>query len=320
MYNQINLKPTIKVTDTTVECPVKDCGESVVRQRKDFKREEQFKCPIHDIYISPSTFEYETEYDNLLWTNSRDRVLLEQIKSVKRESRIARDNSEDAVSWNVFRYLEHNSLIEELLTVFSGHKQHTADIIYWSYSQKERNTWSMLDKAREVFGEHLNRGSEPDIIILTDETLFFLEAKVLAGNNTSPSDPRDPKKYITGGNNWFSEVFKSNYSTIAIDDKKYELLRFWLLGSWMASELGINFNLISLVLSVNDLKLEEEFGRHIMQNSQNRFYRKTWEYIYELIINENRSDMESRKMIEYFKTKTLGYSGTHILRKAFTIQ
>ena len=99
------LKECIEITDSTVECPVKGCSEKVERQRGVFKREDRFRCPVHNIYISPSTFEYQSELDNLLWKDEVDLDLLKRIKKVKRESRIARDNSEDAVTWNVFRFL-----------------------------------------------------------------------------------------------------------------------------------------------------------------------------------------------------------------------
>ena len=65
-----------------------------------------FLGPQHGIYISPSTFEYADEFDNLLWHDPADRELLAAFKPFKRESRLARDNSEDALTWNVFRYLE----------------------------------------------------------------------------------------------------------------------------------------------------------------------------------------------------------------------
>ena len=75
------LKESIKVTETTVECPVKGCSEKVERQREVFKREERFKCRKHNIYISPSTFEYQSELDNLLWKDKADLDLLGRIKT-----------------------------------------------------------------------------------------------------------------------------------------------------------------------------------------------------------------------------------------------
>lgn len=224
MYGFDSLKSQIILSEDEVECPVKNCTTKVKRQRKVFKKEPQFKCPNHQIYISPSTFEYETEYGNLLWTDEYDKKYLEEIKTVKRESRIARENSEDAVSFNVFRYLQKNNLLDLILSNLCKDKVANSELILWSYSEKEKGTYSLLNLARTEFGEAINRGSEPDIIIQTNKTLFFIEAKVLAFNATKPSDPENKKKYLTGGNNWFDKVFKFNYNSIAIEQEKYELL------------------------------------------------------------------------------------------------
>ena len=56
---------------------------------------------------------------------------------VKRESQMARDNSKDAVSWNVFRFLERNNLIEDFLSLITCLYIESSEVIYWSYSQKE---------------------------------------------------------------------------------------------------------------------------------------------------------------------------------------
>ena len=116
MFGAKDLKEKIFVTENEVDCPVRDCHEKVKRQRKFFRCEPQFQCPYHKIYISPSTFEYESEFDNLLWKASEDRALLHRIKTFKRESRMARDNSEDALTWNVFRYLERKKQLSDFLS------------------------------------------------------------------------------------------------------------------------------------------------------------------------------------------------------------
>ena len=187
MLGTEELKESIEITETTVECPVKGCTEKVERQRGGFKREERFKCPKHRIYISPTTFEYQSEMDNVLWKEKADIDLFNQIKTVKRESRIARDNSEDAVTWNVFRFLERNNLVESTLSSIIGSLLNSSEVIYWSYSQRENSSYSGLNNAREEFGEEIRTGSEPDIIIKTDNALLFIEAKLTAGNETVPS-------------------------------------------------------------------------------------------------------------------------------------
>jgi len=319
MFGIEELKESIEITEKMVECPVRGCSEKVERQRGVFKREKRFKCSKHNIYISPSTFEYQSELDNLLWRDKADLDLFMKIKTVKRESRIAQDNSEDAVTWNVFRFLERNNLVESCLSSIIGVALKSYEVIYWSYSQKENSGWFELNKAREEFGEEIKRSSEPDVIIKTDTTLFFVEAKLTAGNKTIPSDTSNSKKYETGGDNWFSKVFKSDYKTIAIDEKKYELLRFWLLGTWMAKQRNLDFYLVNLVLSEREKDIETIFKRHIYQNQGMRFIRITWEDIYQQILNSGLLGIDKDTMIKYFKNKTIGYDGNGRLQRAFSI-
>jgi hypothetical protein len=144
MFGVSDLKSTIKVTDSYVECPVRDCITIVPRQRRKSHCSEEFSCPKHNIYISPSTFEYHNYADNLLWKDKTDLELLQRIFPVKRESRIAHDNSEDALTWNVFRFLEKENLLQNYLSRFSNIKEKDTEIMYWSYSQSEQTAWSKL--------------------------------------------------------------------------------------------------------------------------------------------------------------------------------
>ncbi len=79
MFGLSDLKQQIEITETTVESPVKGCSIKVPRQRTVFTRNGKFKCPRHNIYISPSTFEYQREEDNLLWKDKHDLALLSEI-------------------------------------------------------------------------------------------------------------------------------------------------------------------------------------------------------------------------------------------------
>jgi hypothetical protein len=106
-----------------------------------FRCSEEFKCPEHRIYISPSTFEYEDRFDNILWKETTDRDLLERIFRVKRETaRIGRDNSEDAVTWNVFRFMENENMLQGFLTELASKEAENPEVIYWSYSQSQKDT------------------------------------------------------------------------------------------------------------------------------------------------------------------------------------
>jgi len=314
-----DLKHKIIITQATVECPVKGCNREVERQRRSFRREKRFMCPDHKIFISPSTFEYESEKDNLLWKNKDDLALLKALKSVKRESRIVRDNSEDALTWNVFRYLENTNQLANLLSLVGKTSYNNVELIYWSYSTKTQRAWLELNRARQEFGESLSRSSEPDLIAVTEKSVFFIEAKLTATNNTTPSNQNNHKQYLTGGNKWHKKVFRSDFNSVAIRAKKYELFRFWLLGSWLAKEMGRNFYLLNIVLSEKDKNIEEIFFPHIIQiDGLREFKRLSWEEIYRHIAANAPESRDKQMMMEYFNNKTIGYRVGN-LQRAFSV-
>lgn len=320
MYGYDSLKSQILLSEGEVECPVKNCSIRVPRQRRVFRKEDKFKCPTHNIYLSASTFEYETEFENLLWNDSKEREYFKQIKKIKRESRIVRENSEDAVSYNVIRYLKRNDLINPFLSKLESSDIKDSELILWSYSEKENGHYSLLNRARVEFGETISRGSEPDIIVQTNKTLFFIEAKVLALNETKPSNLNSTKKYLTGGNEWYQKVFRQDYHTVAIAQEKYELLRFWLLGTWMATQIGLNFSLISLVLDKREQDIETSFNKLIVSDNINRFFRISWEDIYKFIVDNKISSEDFITIINYYQNKCLGYNENQNLIKAFSTQ
>ena len=90
MFDARTLKPFLRTTPATVECPVLNCAHIVTRQRKSFRRNLTFRCPDHDIYISPSTFEYAALAENLLAMDAEDLALF-AAQAVQRASRQRRE-------------------------------------------------------------------------------------------------------------------------------------------------------------------------------------------------------------------------------------
>lgn len=319
-----DLKEHIHITQDQVECPVFECPEKVKRQRKHFKCEDVFKCPRHHICISPTTFEYPNETYNILNRSTHEMDLLSMAKKYKRESRIAHDNSEDALTWNAFRFLHHSNLLLPWLKGISGYDDDIQDEIYWSYSLNQKVQWDILNRARTEFGEEIKNGSEPDLAIVTNRCVFFVEAKLTATNQTSGKGKKldkhlnNPKAYVTGDKGWFKEIFKSDYPSI-INDQKYELMRFWLLGSWMAKQMAKDFILVNLVCDPNETTIQADFGKHIQETGQRRFIRQTWEDIYRLIKGSGISTDQGKAFLNYMENKTIGYDSDGNLRKAFNI-
>lgn len=318
MYLIQNLKPTLAVNDDTVSCPYRDCSHTVKKQTVSFKTEPEFLCETHGIYISPSTFEYADYKDNLLWRSADDVDLLERIFAVKRESRMARDNSEDSLTWNAFRYLESSQTLEPWLESVAGAPVRNPQLIYWSYCQRAGTTWPLLAEARKEFGETPQRSSEPDIIVESDDALYWIEAKFLSGNETKPSDPNDSKKYLSGGDKWYKRVFVSPYGTVAVEQKFYELMRFWLLGTWAAMKLGKRFVLVNLVRESEEEQVVASFGLHIKLDGH-QFLRTTWEDAYRFVKSSGRADKDREIFLKYLEGKSVGYNGMRKLTPAFSV-
>ena len=151
MFGYKDLKTKINKTSETIECPVKDCNQLIPRMKKgDSHNNPEFICPTCNITVTPSTFIYSDMLNNLLWKDQEDLAILEDIKKVKRVLyHLKHEKSEDALTWNVFRYLEKNGLIERFLSMVIGQDIKNASLIYWSYSQNENSSWSILNGARK---------------------------------------------------------------------------------------------------------------------------------------------------------------------------
>jgi hypothetical protein len=298
---------------------VKGCLLKVPRQRNFFRAAPEFQCPEHEITISPSTFEYASERNNLLWKDEQDRSLLQSIMTCKRESRMAREKSEDTLSWNVFRYLEKQGFLSLILSSVIGRDLGALQLVYWSYCPMVGAVWPELTRARQEFGEQLQRSSEPDLIAFSDKALLFIEAKFTASNVTRPADPENRKKYLTGGNGWYHQVFASSFETIAVQDRMYELLRLWLLGSWLAAQSKRDFYLLNLVRAEYERDIEMRFGCHINATAQRRFVRLTWEELYRQIDERIPPTAERDLLLEYLEHKTAGYNRFGQLQRAFSL-
>ncbi len=340
MFEFEKLKENIEKRNGTIACPVCGCNTKVKimnRQalnslkshlgketsRKNF---EQYFCKRHKIYITPSTFIYENYKDNLLWYNEDEHLIKEIIKGKRVKEQLYHSNSEDAVSWNIFRFLEKNNMICDFLEKKFNIIEENPEVIYWSYSQKEKGLWKPLKEAREEFELRLAKGSEPDIIIIGKNALIIIEAKFNASNRTpfNHKNPNVENKYRSGGEKWWNEVFRSDFKKVVIDENKYELSRFWLIGTWMAhgsnQKRNLDFYLVNLVLKEKEKEKDSEsiFKKHIIENSRRKFLRFTWEEIYDYISKNNLSGENKDLIMSYFRNKTIGYYQGR-LRPAFSI-
>jgi hypothetical protein len=151
--------------------------------------------------------------------------------------------------------------------------------------------------------------------------LFLIEAKLNASNNTVPSskNPAVKQKYETGCQGWYRQVFQSKFDQIAVTERKYELLRFWLLGSKIADRLHTDFYLVNLVPQEKEKIIELVSKKHIKESSERTFLRTTWEEIYRYVENKGIANKEKEVYTKYFNEKTVGYDREGYLQKAFSL-
>jgi len=123
---------------------------------------------------------------------------------------------------------------------------------------------------------------------------------------------------MIGGKNWFNDVFTSDYESVASKEGYYELMRFWLLGTWMANYLDVEFCFINLVLENRETDIEPIFRKHLKEKPNRQFHRFTWESAYRYV-SEQPPVKDTEIMLEYFRDRTIGYDRKGHLLKAFSL-
>lgn len=335
MFGMQELKKELKKGADTIECPVKRCENRVKRMRgggivkaldaslvtEGGRQVEfgQYLCRDHGIYITPSTFIYKDFKDNLLWCDA-DKEFFDEILKVKRvKAQLHHDSSEDAVSWNVFRFLERSKLLAAFLERFHNSAKGNPEVVYWSYSQSQHRVWSELKNAREQFGEGEQKSTEPDLIVKTDDALFFIEAKLKSTNkadfnrNHKAEERKERIERYSRG----STFLKSSVEDI-IDAGYYQLMRLWLIGANIAENGGQNFYLLTIVRNDYERDVALEFGKYIRQDEGTKFFRVSWEDIYDYVLTAGKTNDDKDKILRYFRNKTIGYEKDN-LHGAFSI-
>jgi hypothetical protein len=328
-YGISELRQTRILTESTVGCHADACPTVVERARGRFRADGRFLCARHGIFLFPSTYQYVDYERNVLWADDADRALLSRITGVKRTSeRLGRERDEDALTWNVVRAFHRDGRLGRLAEVLLACTQaelpcdREPAAVYWS-ADPDGGTWEPLGRAQAEFGEAQGHGTEPDVALYwRGRCVIFVEAKFCASNRTRPSpkpaehDSR-PRNY--GVNPHFAAVFDATYHEVAVTHEKYELMRMWLLGSWLAKQDKAAFYLVNLVRWGEELDIEEEFVRRFCrQTPRRRFVRTTWQQIWDALPTSGLSATTVGTLDAYFRNKSCGYDAEGRLQAAFT--
>ena len=310
MYLARDLKKKRHATNYEVPCPIEGCSTKVKRRKSNrgtVKNLDYF-CENCGIYVTPTTYVYQNWEDNILWQDDLDKLRL--LKEKKAEGRrFGHEKSEDAVTWNIFRYMEKNQLLSYYVSQLTDISSKKIELFYWGIDDSGY-FWSPLTQARNAFepNNKKQRWTEPDLVLKTADSLLFFESKVGSGNDSKDVSDETYQRYMNAENNWSKTVFKPQLDRYSFG-KQYQLMRHWLLGSWIAekSQDISRFYLVNLVSERRERNIVDWFREYSLDGGKRFFERSTWEDIYRLL-SKNGGD---ERVLKYMEGKALGYSGKY---------
>jgi hypothetical protein len=255
-------------------CPLRGCVESS-------------PCPTHHIAVRPTrprgfTYVYDNPWRNLLWTDADDQARLDAILRGKRESRMEYEHSEDAVTWNVFRFFERHARLSPLIRTICPCPDSEPLTVFWT--THNGCLWDTYRQCSDRIPEKPAARSESDLIFLWEHKLLVLvEAKFRSPNRSDPKKREDElrksRPYIAHA----LRCLKPEGAEEAVRDGWYELLRNWALGTALKEALGCEeFILINLLRKRHENEHREDPRRDFAERAcvlspNSRFVVACWE-------------------------------------------
>jgi|GEM_PF-836922 len=245
-----------------------------------------FNCEIGASNSENSyTFIYKDFHKNIPSTflGNLDKTLDESINLKNRSNKkikIGFSSSEDAVSWifiNFFIQKNKLDLLQEVLNLDSK----ILEIFMWGVPQlgyiKNNNK---LKEICENLGEDKRLFTEPDIILVNEKDVLFIEVKVKSGNETKDPSKKDFDKYLE--NEFYID------KRLAKESRYYELIRNWTISHYFSSNKPaklINLAPMRLFAKSHNLDIFEK-----SLNTPKNFIQLAWEDVIERLDNKKNEN------------------------------
>lgn len=275
-----------------VRCYVRGCQHFLRRPTRYARGEE---CPDHGIYCHYSrygaTYSYRDVRRNII---ASPELFAQRIVGhpFKYEShRLGSENSEDALSWNVFRSLQEAGLLAAVAKLMTGedHPQEP-DLYLWGIrvSDDSFEPWDLLIAARERFESNLpveRPQTEPDIALhLPGKYLVLIEAKFTSPNPFYERGPRKDAQSLTLDE--LLGIYRDDSLRIldyanahSADRVPYQLWRNMVFAEWMAKSESTQATAyhVNLVRDGYERDSAQEFRQLCQAKLCESFRQATWE-------------------------------------------
>lgn len=324
------------------DCPIKGCGTSFIRPNaKNIPC-----CEKHGLEVHANTFVYYNGENSAAKSQARLRnflpggtqFLAKHILGNKNKAeshRLGSENSEDALSWNVFGELHRRKLIHLAYNYFTGENIGAGGVrlFLWGlqidFVGDKAEPWVCLKEIRDELERGVNSFlTEPDIMLLGPDRLVVIEAKLTSGNPICvEGDDVEGKKpttrsgliqrYIAGNKLWQPLLCDQDVSEEKVHS---QLLRMIIFASTMAQRLSVDWKLVNLVSRTQWAKVGtrrrkgydfSDPGAFIPTKVRGHFQFSSWEELYTGILFR---DPRATDIAEYMQNKTVNLS------KAFELQ
>ena len=299
-----------------VRCYVRGCQHFLRRPTKYTRGEE---CPDHGIYCHYSrygaTYSYRDVRRNIIASPDlfAQRIVGHPFKY--ESHRLGAENSEDALSWNVFRSLQEAGSLATVAKLMTGedHPQEP-DLYLWGIrvSDDSFEPWDLLIAARERFESNLpvkRPLTEPDIALhLPGKYLVLIEAKFTSSNPFYERGPRKDAQSLTLDE--LLRIYRDDSLRIldyakarSADRIYYQLWRNMVFAEWMAGREAHSTRAyhVNLVRENYDVDSCLEFARSLNIHFAGRFQRRSWESFWHLYETDRT---RSTELYPYLQGKT----------------
>ncbi len=280
-------------------CPVSSCTAPLEPPTGKWR-----SCPVHGIRITSKSFVYKNPLDNIHFERDYfERAILNNPRKAETH-RFGNENSEDALTWNVFTALARrnqlSALSRSLLQVDTNEEP---ELYLWGLKVSldgpvPNDQFDALCAARKVFECGISQFlTEPDIMMYVPKRfLILIEAKFTSSNTTTKPDgndvPDEKPKSREGILRRYSadRLPTGSLRTPTKDTPLFsQLYRNLVFAIHMAKELDVQWGLVNLTSKHLPSKRASEkmsadlttFADAVLPpESRQRFVPYTWEQLF----------------------------------------